>query len=283
MMNIISLTCCSNPNSIVDKNKLLPKNYKLFQGSKAWPLAKAIMQNDYDDIDSILRGDPSLVNVKDSVYGNTILMLSIFHQDYNLFKRLQKYNPNVNYYNNWQGSPIYEASRYGNSEVQFIADLLKMGANIDDPIYNDDYSLIMTNPLVDAAGHSNSKVVEFLIKKGANVDFKTDFGRTPLGSALMSDNYDNALLLLNNGADFTNPILNTVDKQGNMTVPNNISEVLRRNLPSPFTNQFSKKKKIVQFLKEHGIDYYSEPIPAHILKRIKSRYGIFWKIYATYY
>lgn len=280
---ILTLCSCMNTNSMEDKDKLNPNDYRLFQGTEAWPLAKAAINKDYKNMDSLISIHPEIINIKDSIYGDSMLMLAIFNNDYNLFRKILKYNPEINYYNNWQASPIYEASRYVDSDVRFIEDLLKMGANINDTIYNENRTKIMTSPLCDAAGFGNRDVVKFLIENGANMDFESDFGSTPLGRSIASEKFDVALLLLNNGVDYSKSIFKTVDKKGNLTIPNNILQMLRKTLPVPFTKSFLQKKEIIRYLKDKGLDYESEPIPEYILKQIKSKYGIFWKIYAEYY
>lgn len=280
---IMSLCSCTDIGFTTEKKKLIPKDFRLFQGTEAWPLAKAAMKKDYKSMDSLISENPEIINIRDSIYGNSMLMLAIFNLDYKLFKTIIKYNPEINYYNSWQESPIYEASRYKDSEVRFIADLLKMGANINDTIYNEDRTKIITSPLCDAVGFGNKEVINFLIEKGANIDFESDFGITPLGSAIASEKFDVALVLLNNGADYSKSIFKNVDKKGNLTIPNNILQMLRKALPDPFTKSFSQKKEVISFLKNKGLDYESEPIPEYILKQIKSKYGIFWKIYAEYY
>lgn len=279
----IIFASCSNPNSLGDKHKMSPKNYKLFQGTEVWPLAKAIIQKDYDKLDSIIETNPGILDTRDSIYGNTILMLSIFHRDYELFSILLKHNPEITYYNDWKGSPIYEASRYGDSEVRFIADLLKKGANINDSIYNDDETLVISTPLIEAAMCGNEEVLEFLINRGAKINLKSDFGMTALGGAMASQKYKNALLLLQSGANYKEPISCTVDIKGNLTNPLYILESLRRSTPSLFSKKYFQKKKIIKYLKEKGLDYDSEPIPDFILSKIKDEYGLFWKIYVKYY
>lgn len=280
---IMTLCSCMNTNSLEDKKKLNPKDYRLFQGTEVWPLAKAAINKDYKNMDSLISVYPTIINIKDSIYGDSMLMLAIFNNDYNLFRKILKYNPEINYYNNWQASPIYEASRYIDSDVRFIEDLLKMGANINDTIYNENRTKIMTSPLCDAAGFGNRDVVKFLIENGANMDFESDFGSTPLGRAIASEKFDVALLLLNNGVDYSKSIFKAVDKKGNLTIPNNILQMLRKVLPEPFTKSFFQKQEIIKFLKKKGLNYESEPIPDYILKQIKSKYGICWKIYAKYY
>ncbi len=279
----IVVPACSNPDRPDDKSKMIPKNYKLFQGTEAWPLAKAIIGKDYESVDSLIEKNPSIIDIKDSIYGNSILMLTIFNRDYTAFSKILKHNPDINYHNSWNASPIYEASRYGDSEVRFIADLLENGANVNDTVYNMDNTKTMSSPLLEAAGYGNKDVINFLIGKGADVNFSNDFGRIPLGAALATNQYENAWLLLKSGADYTKPVSSSVDKKGNLAIPRSILQVLRGGTPDPLKKEFYYKKKIIKFLKERGLDYDSEPIPDYVKKQIKSNYGIFWRIYIKYY
>jgi ankyrin repeat protein len=56
------------------------------------------------------------------------------------------------------------------------------------------------------------KKVQFLVKEGANVNYKSKFSQTALGQALLHDNYDVVVYLLNNGADPKTPVFYIDDK-----------------------------------------------------------------------
>lgn len=60
-----------------------------------------------------MSASPQLANIPDSVYGNTMLMMAIINQDYDLFKLLIDNGANFNYHNTYDGSsPIIEACSY---------------------------------------------------------------------------------------------------------------------------------------------------------------------------
>lgn len=266
-----------------DKTKMSPKNYNLFKETEVWPFAKNARKGDLEACKKILESNPHIIDIEDSVYGNTILMLSIFHRDYDLFKIILQFSPQINRYNKWQASPIYEASRYGDSEIRFVKDLIEAGADINDKIYNESHTKIMSTPLQEAAGHASTEMVEFLINHGADINFINDFGATALGFAVRCRSYENALFLINHGANINQSIYNSTDKKGNLTVPNTILKALRKDTPDFPSKQFFKKKKVINLLKKKGLDYNAEPVPEYILERIKSKYPLFWKLYLKYY
>ena len=266
-----------------DKTRMSPKNYNLFKDTEVWPFAQNAHKGNLEECQKILQSNPHIVNIEDSVYGNTILMLSIFHRDYDLFKIIMQFSPQINRYNKWQASPIYEASRYGDSELRFVKDLIEAGADINDKIYNESHTKIMSTPLQEAAGHAPTEIVEFLINHGADINFRNDFGDTALGDAVACDRYENAMLLIHNGADIQAPIYCSIDKEGNLTVPNDILMALRKDTPDFLSKKFFEKRKLIKLLESKGLNYDTEPVPDYILKRIKSKYPLFWKQYLKYY
>lgn len=76
------LFSCSNLNreKIVDKSELSGGDYRLFQNTPAWELAKAVEDGNTDKIDKIVSENPELINYQESKYGETLLMLTIMNQ-----------------------------------------------------------------------------------------------------------------------------------------------------------------------------------------------------------
>lgn len=133
---------------------------------------------------------------------------------------------NFNYHNTYDGSsPIIEACSYREYDSKFVKDLVAKGANVNDTTDNAPYA--QYSPLMEAAGCGNSSIVEYLIKEGADINYRNNFGATPLGESILTEKYDVALILLNSGADFSSPIYNSVDRHGRLTVPVKLPEALR--------------------------------------------------------
>ncbi len=277
---ILFFASCLNIDNPVDKSRLSPGDYRLFQGTSVWPLAKAAHYGDMADVKKILSNHPQIANVPDSIYGNTMLMMSVIHQDYDLFKLLIDNGADVNCHNTHGGiSPLIEACFYRQYDPKFVKELVAKGANV-----NDTTTLgVQVSPLMVAASCGNSSIVKYLIKEGANVNYKNNYGTTPLGESILSANYDVALILLNNGADFSSPIYNGWDDYGKCTVPTMLPMALRKGMDDIGTSEYFQKKKVVRFLKTKGIDYDTVPIPDFVIKEAKERYPSTWREYLKHY
>ena len=88
---------------------------------------------------------------------------------------------------------IWEAARTGN--VEAVKQHLAAGADVDATVEED-----RTTPLHGAALNGHKEVAELLIAKGANVNAKDGFGRTPLDWAIDDNHTETADLLRKHGA-----------------------------------------------------------------------------------
>lgn len=95
----MTIASCSNIDQYTDKKKLSPNDYRLYQGTIVWPLARAAHNGNLELIKNILANNPKLANVKDSIFGNTMLMMSVMNQDLDLFNALIDNGAIVNYHN----------------------------------------------------------------------------------------------------------------------------------------------------------------------------------------
>lgn len=159
--------------------------------------------------------------------------------------------------------------------------MVAKGANVNDTTDNAPYA--QYSPLMEAAGCGNSSIVEYLIKEGADINYRNNFGTTPLGESILTEKYDVALILLNSGADFSSPIYNSVDRHGRPTVPVKLPEALRDAMIDLWTIKYYRKRKLIKFLKTKGIDYDSVPIPDYIIDMAKEQYPSTWKEYLKQY
>ena len=273
---------------IVDKRRIAPKDYRQFQGTPVWPLAKAIWHEDMDEMKAILDRNPELMEIKDSLYGNTVVMFTIMNQQYKPFKELLERGADINYYNVLNGSsPIIEASCYKGNKPEFVVELIKYGADV-----NDTRELSFAKhgergwtSLMFASLCGNLKIVQTLIKNKANINYTDEYNKTTaLGIAISADQYDVAYYLLSSGARFDMPISHRLDENGNFSIPMYIGEALRRGTPPIMAfNTFLKKKDVIKFLYQRRYDYDTVPIPNSVKENIEDRYPRFWKYYLKYY
>ena len=272
------LASCTNINTTVDKSNLRSSDYRLFQGTPVWPLAKAAYDNDLDEVARILKSRPELANIPDSVYGGTMLMKSITLQNYDLFKVLLENGANVNYHDKSNDiSPLMEACSVTKGDSRFVRDLINKGAKVNDT------SARLGTPMFMAVTYSTLPIVRLLKQNGANMNYRIPLGYNILSRAIIVKNYDIALFLLENGVDYNQPTKISRDEHGQVKRQLNILETLRYETPSIISSDFNKKQRIIAFLESNGLDYHATPIPDIVIKEIKEEYPVIWRYYLNNY
>ena len=286
---IICFTFTSCREIKVDKNKILTSDYRLFQDTPAWELAKAVDDNNVFRITRILNKDSSLVNYQEPIAGVNVLMLAIYHRDYFSFLKLLEYKPNLNLYDKVTGaSPIIYASRYNTnlisgynkSNKKYVEKLIEYGANPNDTEVGDRRKGNNTRytPLRGAARRGDIESVKLLLQAGADVNYYDEYGSCALGQSLKQGHYEVVLLLLNHGAQILKPI--GIYATGLPMYP---LEIMRTDIYPLGSKEYQAKMEVVKYLKEQGIDYFQQPIPDYILERIKQQYPDTWQEYIEKY
>ncbi|WP_407846778.1 ankyrin repeat domain-containing protein [Chryseobacterium sp. KCF3-3] len=189
----------------VDKDKLLGADYRLFQDTSAWELAKAVQDDDVDKIDKEIQNNPKIVNYQESKYGNTLLHLSIFNDNYKGFKELLKLGANPNIADSFHCStPLIEACEIFDDRTKYVKELINYKANVNYVECNEgkDPQKMKRTPLITASGMGYLEIVKLLISNGAKINYNDGSqAGSALGSAALANNYDVTLYLLQQGAD----------------------------------------------------------------------------------
>jgi ankyrin repeat protein len=265
----------------VDKSKLRGYDYRLFQKTPAWELAKAVWDDDFKKINELTKKDKNLINYQEPKFGETLLFLTMWHNQKETFKLLLSLGANPNIHDTYDGtSPIIEACKYS-LNIEFVMILLRSGANptdIEVGKRRDDNHTRYT-PLMAAAKSGNIDLVELLANKGANLNYKNEFGQSALGYAVMLDKYEIILYLLKKGVDFSIPMYKTIPEDK----PIYIAEALQNMLPELNSDEHKTKMLIVDFLKDRGVIYKRVPVPEYVLKQVKDRYPNNWQEYLEKY
>lgn len=276
---LLSLYISSCREIRVDKTKLRGWDYRLFQDTPAWELAKAVQDGRICKIKSILQEDSTLINYQEPRFGETLLMLSIWNDDYKSFITLLESNADVNIYDKYDGTSAIILTCEYNLGVKYVQKLLEYGANPNDIEVGERRKGNFTRytPLRGAAETGDIESVKLLILYGATINFYDEYGSCALGKSLLRGYYDVSLLLLEHGADYTKPLAKGVDG------PLYIIDLLRGDLTELNTTKHFYKEKVIEFLKEHNIDYRKSPIPPYTLERIKKLYPNSWQEYIEKY
>lgn len=283
LLSLVLLSCGKiNRESIVDKSKLIGMDYRLFQNSPAWELAKAVWDEDIDKINEITSKDKKIINYQDSVYGETLLMLTVMNRQYDSFEALIKNGADVNIHDNDDGSSaLIQACHFYLNDIRYVELLLKNGANVNDIEVGKrkEGNTTRFTPLMAASQSAGKEVVELLIKYGADVNYKNEYKQTALSRATMQDKYEIVLVLLKNGADYNYPIFYRYSEKRYL----NLIDVLRESVIDMDTKNYKYKMEVVSFLRSKGIEYNNVPIPEYIKKSIKENYPNSWQEYLQKY
>ncbi len=290
------LLSCSNidRDKPVDKNDLTGDDYRLFQNTPAWELAKAVQDENEKKITEIVAKEPNLINYQEPKYGNTLLMLTIKNQQIKPFKLLLDNKADVNIHNIYDGtSALIEACSFKQYDTKFAEILLQNRANVNDVEQGKRRQGNTTRftPLMAAAKTGKLDLVELLVKNGADVNYMNEYGQSAISESAIIDRYQISYYLLQNGADYKRPIFFRPD----YTIPSDQQEpkekgkpmylvdILREDFFDFDTDEYKYKMKIVDFLKRRGINYRATPIPDYIKEKAQEKYPNNWQEYLDRY
>lgn len=263
---LIAIACllfsCSDLSreKIVDKSELTGRDYRLFQNTPAWELAKAVEDENTKKIDKIVSENPEIINYQESKYGNTLLMLTIMNQQLKPFKALLKRGADVNIHNTFDGtSSLIKACSSKFYNITFVKMLIEYGADVNDVEIGERRKENGTRltPLIAASRTGRLDLVRFLVSKGADVNYQNEFGQSALSKSVMVDEYKVAYYLLQNGADYNRPIYYRFDNSGPIEKrdpkdkgkPMYLWDVLKEDLSEFGTSEYKYKMLIIDFLK----------------------------------
>lgn len=270
---LIFLISCSNQEEI-NKSKLSGHDYRLFIDTPAWSLAKAVNSEDTSKIKREVLENKINPDYQESIYGNTLLMMSIYNNDYLSTKTLLALGANPNLRDFHRGSNgVIDAAK--SSDSRYLKLILENGGNPNvvenKRVLNDDTPL--QTALSSAISYSDPNSfykIELLIQSGADLNFPEEISDSieiPIGVAIKRDRMDIALYFLKNGANYRRKMYNMIDGREVY-----ILEALRQCLFELDSHQYDLKMEIVAFLKDKGMNYFSEPIPDYIIKEIEKKY-----------
>lgn len=167
-----------------------------FKETPAYELAKAVEEADLRKIEKLVKRDSTLLEVTEPEYGSNVLVLCLYVEEFDSFKKLLELGADHNFINPFdKHSVLIDAIVPFGSSFEWIEDnryvelLLEYGADpnyaIENDFTNDKGRYVMaTSPLMRAAD-LNLDVVKTLIKFGADPYRKLGENLlTPFGEAL---------------------------------------------------------------------------------------------------
>ena len=277
-------------NSFTEPHEYLASDYRIFKDTPAWDLAKAVRDADTAEITYLVQEKKIPIDFQDSIYGTSLLSLAVYHNNLKSVKKILELGADPNLYEdtiNQQGTnPVIDACFFNEEiSIEILKLLLDYGGNPNSVTKgitkNGKYSFPFRQTALEvASSNGNIAKIKLLLNYGADVNFTPDrdYDTDPLRDALYTEKMRAALCLLENGAKFDKEYINTFAKE-----KETILSILRIiDLPLD-SEEYKFKLKIIAFLKEKGLDYYKEPIPDFMIKRIKRLYPNDWQEYMQKY
>jgi hypothetical protein len=266
------LTGCTNRDTTVDKSKLLGVDYRLFQDTPAWQLAKAVEDGDTDKIKIEVSKNKSLLNFREPHFGQPLLKLAVMNKNYLSVEKLLQLGADPNMQDFYYGdSPLMAAVDIGingvRSDPRFLKLLLKYGgdpnAEENGPQKNGKYT-----PLIIACGTGDLEYVKILVNAGADINHANEYDDRPLYNAVILQHPSIVIYLIEKGAEFKRPLYKTIPEGENKY----ITDALREWRFELGSDDYKKKMQIVDFLKKNGMDYRKTEIPKESLNGYSKEY-----------
>lgn len=272
----------------IDKKPLSGKDYRLFQETPGWDLAKAVKEENIKEIIRIVDQKTVDIDYQEPKFGNTLLMLTVGNQHYNSCKILLEMGADPNKHDSYTGSTaLIDAAgieNYQGDNTRFLKLLLAHGAdpNEEETGKRQEGNTTRKNPLLFACSDVNQFVspiakVRVLVEAGANVNYKNEFNMTPLRKSLINEHYDVVLYLIRNGVNYKSVISNVDGKDYYLW------DELRLDLLYLDSEKYKQKMVLVNFLKEQGLDYRALSIPDYAKTQAKKMYPMNWQEYLEKY
>ena len=282
---MIFLSAC---NIATDTSKLTADDYRLFLDTPIWELAKAVRDENVEEIQRLVKVKKVDMNYQDPKYGQTLLILAVMKHHYNSFKVLLELGADPNKHNTYNGSSaIIEAAgieKFEGDNTQFLKLLLTHGANPNDEEIGirQEGNTTRNTPLMKACsdvyeGVSPIGKVKMLVEAGANINYRNEYKSFALSLALLEHHYDVVLFLISKGAEYKQVISNTEGKDYYLW-----NELKFHLLPLD-SKRYRQKMEIVDFLKQQGIDYRQLPIPEYAKSQAKKMYPNNWEEFLEKY
>lgn len=267
-----------NSCSFNNKKNLLGDDFRLFENTKAWPLAIAVKNEDTTEIKKQIVCQKIPVDFKEKKFGQTLLMLAVRNNKERSVEELLSLGADPNTtddkkYCSGQNAVLI-ASSFSRPSVNILNSLLEFGGNPNstecgmtkDNLGND---IKASSFALYEAVFIDFEKVKLLIAKGADVNYQTD---STIGgaaqAAFYTDRMDVLYYLITHGYNVYSKFyeLNLSD---NSSINVDICHKLRYCIYPINSFQFKYKLLVIKELSKRGIDYKSSKIPTDALNMIK--------------
>jgi ankyrin repeat protein len=270
----------NNRNFPVSGDSFLGSDVRRFQTTKAWELAKAVEDNDLQEIKHQVIDLKVPVDTRDRINDFTPLMFAVFNNNIQSVKALLDLGADPNLPNDSISdvgeNSVILACRFSDISVEILKLLLKYGGNPNSTECGRNYDIEgdWTPARCSALSYAISSFekiekIKFLVEAGADVNlYNSEYQDAPLMNAIVFDRMDMALYLLEHGAD-ANCKFERFDKDGTPYYEDILS-MLRECYFRLDSQEYKDKLKVIKILKDRGMDYWKTPVRENNIDEINN-------------
>ena len=264
----------------VSKDSLLGYDFRLFQGTVAWDLAKAVEDQNVTEIKRQVLSLKVPVDYKEEKFGGTLLMIAVRTNKLRSVKALLELGANPNEPNdtlhNFGRNAVFFASKFNEPSPKILQLLLDYGGNPnstecgrkEDNLGNwipaRDFAL-------NKAIFTGFEKVKILVEAGADVNLQTETTAPgAIDETIIHDRMDILLYLLEHGADYRRKF-EEIDwsRPEHRSFYVDILYELRFCIYPLDSKEHKDKLKVIDFLRKRGLNYWKSPLPDGAITVIK--------------
>lgn len=264
----------------VNIDDLLADDVRLYQRTPAWTLAKAVDDQNINEINRQVLEEKIPVDFKEKKFGLTLLMYAVITNKIHSVQRLLELRadpnlPNDSLKDSGMNAVIF-ACDVPNVSPQILRLLLKYGGNPNSMECGRNFDIEgdWTPARRSALSYAISLFgkfdkVKILVEMGADVNRCGDGQDFPLMDALVHDRIDVALYLLEHGADYHCKYKIYDPSFGEDGHYVDILYMLKQCIYPLDSQEYKDKLKVVKFLKDRGMDYWKTLTPEYTIEKIQ--------------
>ena len=284
LLSVLLASC-----DMLSADNYIGMDYRNFNGTIAENLAKAVICEDVEDIKEEVIDNKIPVDYKDPNYGLTMLHLAVLNEKEKSVETLLELgsDPNVpcDSIEHVGSNTVTMACFYCDNRIRILELLLKNGGDPNSRctgVTKDGfgeyipYRRSALELAISIYPEINIKKVKLLAKYGANLN-----DSNALYNALVHDDMETTLFLLEHGCDYRYDWTDEYDKKDNIKV--DILYQLRCITPELGSKEHKFKYKVINFLKKRGLDYSSTKVPKFIKGIARRDHPSDWQDYLKKY
>ncbi len=252
LLSYLLLASCMFGNC---SSKLSYDDYRLFNNTPVEKLAEFVKNEETDSISAFIRNHKDVINFQDTLYGNTLLMMTVYNRQEKSMECLLKNGVDVNKREFSNGSTALMVACWLQYE-EGVKLLLKFGAKVNDlQTEGKEGNMPNRSPLMIAAESGNRNIMEILLNANADINLVNRYKDSALTYACHQGNYTVAFFLIKRGADIHRPVFYRFDDYGDLTIPVYLNDFLNESDPySTPKSELKVKEEIKQWIKNRGTD-----------------------------